>query len=247
MTKRQRRDAAKKSQAALLTNQQAVQEHSLNRGDYGKKSIHFNPKTESQRQFVEGIRECEVSVGIGPAGVGKTFCAATIAAQMMLNHDIDKIVLTRANVTVGKTIGMLPGTLEEKMTPLLLPILTVLRRQLGDAVYEYAMRKKKIEMLPLEYVRGMSFMDTFVIVDEAQNMTPDEVKALCTRYESGRIVLLGDPTQHDLKGVEPGIQWLEGFSGRHDIDIPVTRFEFRDVVRSDFVKNFLIALHMDRR
>jgi phosphate starvation-inducible PhoH-like protein len=213
---------------------------------FPKKVINFQPKTYHQKQFVGDIADADVIVGIGPAGTGRTFCSASVAAQMLLNNEVDKILLTRANVTVGRSIGMLPGDISEKMVPLLLPILNVLKRQLGEPVYEYLMRKKKIEMLPIEYVRGMSFIDTFVIVDEAQNLNADEIKALCTRFESGKIILIGDPTQNDMRGQEPGISWLERFANNHDINIPVTRFDFDDIVRSSFVKNFLLALESEK-
>lgn len=236
-TKRQRKIENQRLAAQASFNEQAK----LDRPEKFRKNIDLKPKTDAQREFVKGIRDSEVSVGIGPAGVGKTFCAATLAAQMIINNELDRIVLTRANVTLGKTIGMLPGTIEEKMTPLLLPILNVLKRQLGEPLYEYMMRKKKIEMLPIEYVRGLSFIDTFVIIDEAQNLEQDEVTAIVTRYESGKVVFLGDPTQHDLPG-EPGIAWLEKFAKKHDLGMPVTRFGLEDVVRSSFVKSFLYAL-----
>lgn len=235
-----------KQQAQLIQSvalNQSASEDSL----YSKrKQIDFNPKTETQSELVDSIRKNEITVAIGPAGVGKTFCVATIAAQMLINKEIDKIVLTRANVTVGQTIGMLPGTVEEKMTPLLMPILSVLKRQLGEGMYEYCLRKQKIVMLPAEYIRGLSFIDSFVIIDESQNLTPNEVKAVVTRYESGKIVLLGDPDQHDLRDEEPGIQWLGKFVKRHKLNIPCIKFGLDDIVRHEMVKKFLVALSKDK-
>jgi phosphate starvation-inducible PhoH-like protein len=244
LTKRQKRHSAVAEAQAEQRNQQAADEYRMENVKFHKR-IEFHPKTDNQKTLATSVRSNEVTVAIGPAGVGKTYTVASLAAQMICDHQIDKIILTRANETVGKSIGMLPGTLEEKMTPLLLPILNVLRRQLGDAVYEYCLRKKKIEMLPFEYVRGLSFKDTFVIVDEAQNLKPDDVVAVCTRFESGRTVLMGDPFQHDLQG-EPGISWLEKFARRNDIGIPVVKFGLDDIVRSDFVKKFLTALYSEK-
>ena len=237
-TRKQRSKSQVQQVARVDLNQSAVEEHTYSK----KRHIAFEPKTETQRDFVEAIRNNEMSVGIGPAGVGKTFCAATIAAQMLVNNEVEKIILTRANVTVGETIGMLPGTIEEKMTPLLLPILTALKRQLGDGMYEYCLRKKKIEMLPAEYIRGLSFLDAFVIIDEAQNLTKKEVMAVVTRYESGRVVFLGDPDQHDLENNEPGIEWLDKFVKKHKINIPSVKFELSDIVRHPLVKKFLYAI-----
>lgn len=214
------------------------------RGLAKNKRIAFSPSTEKQEQMVDAVENNPVSVVIGPAGVGKTFVAASLAAQYLYRREVDEIILTRANVTVGESIGMLPGTVEEKMAPLLAPILQALERQMGKQDYEYCLAKGKIKMLPFEYVRGRSF-NAFVIVDEAQNLTPKDVQALCTRYETGRVMLLGDPFQHDLVNVEPGINWLKEFVFRSGLDIPIIECGISDVVRSGFVRKFLEALYRD--
>lgn len=211
---------------------------------FQKPNNHVQPKTENQSLLVKNINENEIIIANGPAGVGKTYIVGSMASKFISENYVDKIVLTRANVTVGKTIGLLPGTLEDKMTPLLLPILNVFKERMGSA-YVYNMAKKRIEMQPLEYVRGMNFKNTFLIIDEAQNLTVAEVKALVTRYESGRIVFMGDPYQRDVKAEDCGLIWLEKFAKRNNLNYPVVNFSLDDIVRSDLVKNFLVALYAE--
>lgn len=207
---------------------------------------HIQPKTENQEELIYAINNSEISVAEGPAGVGKTYIVGSLASKYLSEGYIDKIVLTRANVTVGKTIGLLPGTVEDKMTPLLLPILNVFKERMGKSAYEYNMAKKKVEMQPIEYIRGMSFKNTFLIIDEAQNLNIDEVLAIVTRFESGRIVFMGDPLQRDLPRDKCGLIWLEEFARRNNLNYPVIQFTLDDIVRSDLVKEFLIALYRER-
>lgn len=207
--------------------------------------IDLKPKTTVQNIAIKSIRESEVVALIGPAGVGKTFITAGLAAEAFLEKNVDKIILTRANVGVGKTIGALPGTIEEKMTPLLRPVLDALERHLTPGRVKYMLNKQQIELLPFEYVRGRSFRDEFVIIDEAQNLTPEDMIAIVTRYESGNIVLLGDPVQNDLKS-ENGLDWINSFCQRNNLNIPIINFSLSDIVRSKFVKDFLIALYQEK-
>lgn len=212
---------------------------------FPKQSNHIQPKTENQEKLIKAIEQNEIVIVSGPAGVGKTFIVGGLASKFLNLGDVSKIVLTRANVGVGKSIGLLPGTVEEKMSPLLMPILSVLRGRMGDGAYAYNLAKKKIEMQPLEFVRGMSFADTFLIIDEAQNLTKEDAQALVTRFESGRIIFLGDPFQNDLK-TENGLDWLINFSEKHDLGYPSIEFELEDIVRSELVKKFLFALYSEK-
>lgn len=205
----------------------------------------LNPKGENQGNFIGAIRTSEVSAAIGPAGVGKTYCAAGVVAQLFLENIIDGIILSRANVVVGESRGLLPGTEEEKMAPLLMPIIDALTRHLGNEKVDYMRAKKEIQLLSFEYMRGRSFYNKAVIIDEAQNLTVDDVITIVTRYESGRIILLGDPFQNDLDG-ECGLTWLEAFAERNNIKIDITVFGTNDIVRSNFVKKFIEALYRER-
>lgn len=238
-TKRQRRrDLANEMESV------AVNERSKRFRENDLLRVEVHPKTPKQRHFINNLRDSEVCAAIGPAGVGKTFCAAGVGAQMFLSGLVDGFILTRANVLRGESVGFLPGTKEDKMTPLLMPILDALRRHLGVKL-DYLTAKGQVELLPFEYVRGRSFRNKFVIIDEAQNLTEEDIIAIVTRYESGRVVLLGDPFQNDLKG-ESGLLWLHRFAQRNDFDIPITVFQLEDVVRSGFVRSFLIHLYREK-
>ena len=238
-TKRQRRRdrAAEMESVAVNERSKKFREDDLRR-------VEIQPKTPKQRHFINNMRDSEVCAAIGPAGVGKTFCAAAVGAQMFLAGIVDGFVLTRANVLRGESVGFLPGTKEDKMAPLLMPILDALRRHVGVKV-DYMLAKGQIELLPFEYVRGRSFRSKFVIIDEAQNLTEDDMIAIVTRYESGRVVLLGDPFQNDLKE-ESGLLWLHRFAQRNAFDIPITIFQIEDVVRSGFVRSFLMHLYREK-
>ena len=214
---------------------------------YPKNTKNYNilPKTVNQERLIRAIETQEIVIAEAPAGCGKTYISGGMAAKFLADGTVDKIILTRANVHVGTSIGMLPGTIEEKMAPLLAPILSVLKNRMGPGAYEYNVNKKKIEMQPLEYIRGMSFADTFLIVDEAQNLSIGEIQALVTRFESGRILFIGDPFQTDIVG-ENGLVWLSKFSERHRLNYSVIRFGLDDIVRSGLVKRFLMALYADK-
>lgn len=209
------------------------------------RNFHLQPKNENQDKMIKAINHSEIIIAEAPAGCGKTFISGGMATKFLCEGLVDKIILTRANVHVGKSLGMLPGTVNEKMEPLLAPILSVLRTNMGDGLYAYNLSKKKIEIQALEYIRGNSFKDCFIIIDEAQNLTIAEVQALVTRYESGRILFIGDTFQTDIKG-ENGLAWLEKFSARHGLNYPVIKFGLDDIVRSDLVKKFLIALYSEK-
>lgn len=206
--------------------------------------LNLVPQNNSQKNLINSIKVHEVCAAIGPAGVGKTYCTAGVASQFILNFQVDGLILTRANVTVGRTIGYLPGNQKEKMEPLLLPIIDSLRRHLGEGRVEYMINKQQIEMLPFEYVRGRSFINKFVLIDEAQNLSVSDLIAIITRYESGRVVLLGDPFQSDLKH-NCGLLWLKDFSQRNGINIPIINFSTSDIVRSNFVKEFISSLYRE--
>lgn len=241
---RPERKSSKRSAKATLSTDHTAQIYHLDE-HFEERRIVLHAKTLNQEAALNNMRRCEVSVAMGPAGVGKTYLTAGVAGQDFLAKNVDKIILTRANVTIGKTIGALPGTIQEKMRPLLEPIVNALERHLTPGRVKYMIHKEQIEMLPFEYVRGRNFKDVFVIIDEAQNLTEDDMIAIITRYESGRIVLLGDPIQNDLKS-ESGLVWLNKFAARNGLDIPIVNYQLKDIVRSGMVKKFLTALYKER-
>jgi len=157
-------------------------------------------KTLNQAQLIACINKYPTTVVTGPAGSGKTFITASRAAEMLLEGKVTKIVVTRPTVPTGRSLGYFPGSLEEKMAPWTIPIMEVLQSVLGGA-FECQLKLGNIEVVPFETIRGRSFKDTFVILDEGQNATYDELKALLTRSgENCTTVINGDISQSDLRG-----------------------------------------------
>lgn len=244
-TRRNTRQQEERDPRGIDLNRQAQDEYFTGRKPAGK-GFHLQPKNEKQQALIDAINHSEIIVAEAPAGCGKTYISGGMAAKYLSEGHVDKIILTRANVHVGKSLGLLPGTIDDKMEPLLAPILAVLKDRMGDGLYGYNRAKKKIDIQALEYIRGNSFKDCFIIIDEAQNLTISEVQALVTRYESGRILFIGDNFQTDIKG-QNGLDWLEKFSIRHNLNYPVVKFGLEDIVRSDLVKQFLTALYSEKQ
>lgn len=180
-----------------------------------------------------------VNEGIIAHNTGKTFCVATFAANQYHLKRVNKIVITRPHVAVGKDIGYLPGTLEEKCAPWALPVVDVLERHLSKGVVETALKNGNIEVAPLALMRGRSFENAFVIVDEAQNITLPELKMLVTRIgEGSKLVLNGDVQQSDLKEAD-GLTKIVHYTKKYMLPIPIIEFTIDDVVRSDICKQWI--------
>ena len=191
------------------------------------------PKTDSQKLLIDALASHSQVFILGPAGTGKTYITATCASDLYTLKEIDKIVITRPHVTVGKDIGYLPGTLEEKTYPWALPVLDVLIKHLGKGAVETGIKNGNIEMAPLALMRGRSFDNSFIIVDEAQNITTHELKMLLTRVgEGSTIVLNGDVQQSDLKEAD-GLSKVIHLAKKHMLDVPVVEFGIEDIIRSD--------------
>ena len=168
----------------------------------------IQPKSENQQKFMDALRTKQLVVGEGRAGVGKSMLSCVHAANQYLKGNCKKIVLLRPYVQVGKTAGLLPGSLKEKLTPLLLPMLDNLSMVFGQEKFKYMLEHDVIAIEAVENVRGRSYRDSVVIVDECQNITPQEVNALVTRLEeTSQLILIGDSHQSDLKGVS-GISFI---------------------------------------
>ena len=176
-----------------------------------------------------------LTVVIGPAGTGKTYCTGMKVAQLFSTGRYSRIVLTRANVPTGKSLGFFPGTVAEKMEPWLAPITNVLKDGLGKGQYEYLERKGKIVVQPIETIRGNSYEDALVIVDEAQNLSMEEIKAITTRIgENSKMILTGDPAQSDVKNGTDLNRFCE-LCNSNSIDVGYIEFGIDDIVRSDIV------------
>jgi phosphate starvation-inducible PhoH-like protein len=211
-------------------------------------SFGFNviPKNQKQDTLINAIKQKSIVVTIGCAGTGKTYCSAGTAAQLFLKGKHNKIVLTRANVPTGKSLGHFPGDIKEKMTPWLMPMLEVLRKAFGQNKYEYMLNKGQIEIQPIETIRGRSYENSIVLVDEAQNLSMDELKAISTRIgENTKLVLMGDPAQSDVNKGRDLVLFCEKVN-KANIDIPIITFGVNDIVRSDIVAD-LVKLFIEEK
>lgn len=202
----------------------------------------IRPKTAGQRAFVESIERNTLTFGIGPAGTGKTFLAVVMAVRALRSREVARVVLSRPAVEAGEKLGFLPGDLKEKVDPYLRPLYDSLRELLEDAVVDRYLERSVIEVAPLAYMRGRTLSDAFVILDEAQNATREQLKMFLTRLGSGsRMVVNGDITQIDLpSGATSGL--LDAPRRFEDVDdIGIVRLNETDVVRHPLVSKIIRA------
>ena len=203
------------------------------KGAAQKKTSGLLPRTDKQKELLDALREYQQVFILGPAGTGKTYVTATYAADLYTTKEIDKIVITRPHVAVGKELGFLKGDLEEKTKPWALPVLDVLEKHLGKGTVETGIKNGNIEMAPLALMRGRSFDNAFIIVDESQNITTHELKMLLTRVGEGTtIVLNGDSQQSDLKETD-GLSKVIHLAKKHMLPVPIIEFGVDDIIRSD--------------
>ena len=203
------------------------------KGASNKKTSGMVPKTDRQKELIEALQTSQQVFILGPAGTGKTYVTATYAADLYTTKEIDKIVITRPHVAVGKELGFLKGDLTEKTMPWALPVLDVLEKHLGKGAVETGIKNNNIEMAPLALMRGRSFDNAFIIVDETQNITTHELKMLLTRVGQGTtIVLNGDVQQSDLKEAD-GLTKVIHLAKKHMLPVPVIEFGIEDIIRSD--------------
>jgi len=204
--------------------------------DEKKSAIELVPRNQKQQDYLQALKTSSQVVVFGPAGTGKTYCVSTYAANQYHLKEIDKIVITRPHVAVGKDIGFLPGTLEEKVAPWALPVLDVLEEHLGKGVVETGLKAGNIEVAPLSLMRGRSFKNAFIICDEAQNISFHELKMLVTRVgEGSHLILNGDIQQSDLKEGD-GLSKIVHLIKKHMLPVPIVEFTTDDIVRSEMVK-----------
>lgn len=190
-------------------------------------------KTDKQAEYLAYLQESPQTIVMGCAGTGKTYIAAATAANLYKNNKINKIVLTRPNVPAGRGLGFLPGTLGEKIGPWVIPFTDVIREYLGEAVYETAVKNGNIDIVPFEIMRGRTFNDSFIILDEAQNTLPAEMKMFLTRIgDNSQVVINGDIKQSDLKATS-GLHTIVDLVNRYELPIPIVEFTAEDIVRSD--------------
>ena len=202
----------------------------------------IRPKTLGQKEYLNAIRTNAITFGVGPAGTGKTYLAVAMAVKAFKAKDVSRIVLTRPAVEAGEKLGFLPGDLQQKVDPYLRPLYDGLFDMLGAETYERLVEKQIIEVAPLAYMRGRTLDDSFIILDEAQNTTCEQMKMFLTRLGfNSKMVITGDITQIDLpdgrrSGLKDAMRVL-----RNVDDISVFRFTEKDVVRHRLVQDIIRA------
>lgn len=197
-------------------------------------------QNDNQKRYINAINSSIITVALGPAGTGKTYIAGSVAALRLAKKEIDKVVITRPAIEVGQSLGFLPGELEEKYEPFIEPFKEVMIERLGRTHYEYALKAEKIAPKPLAYMRGATFKNAVVILDEAQNVTPTEMKMFLTRIgKNCTVIINGDLAQSDIRGqsgLEDAVKRISQING-----VSVIEFTEDDIVRSGIVKDILLA------
>lgn len=203
-------------------------------------------KTIGQRHYVSTIRKKDIVLGIGPAGTGKTYLAVVLAVVALKEGKVKRIVLTRPAVEAGESLGFLPGDLQEKVDPYLRPLYDALNDVLGPEQVAKSLERGLIEIAPLAYMRGRTLDDSFIILDEAQNTTPEQMKMFLTRLGFGsKMVITGDKTQIDLpRGTRSGLVEAERILEPIP-EIGIVHFAEQDVVRHSLVQKIIVAYQQD--
>lgn len=206
------------------------------------------PKTLGQKAYIGAIVKNAVTFGVGPAGTGKTYLAVAMAVKAFKAREVSRIILTRPAVEAGEKLGFLPGDLQNKVDPYLRPLYDALFDMLGAENYQKLLEKQLIEVAPLAYMRGRTLDDSFIILDEAQNTTPEQMKMFLTRLGFGsKMIITGDITQIDLpggkqSGLKDALRVLKNVE-----DIAVFRFTEKDVVRHKLVMDIIRAYEKNSR
>ena len=199
-------------------------------------------KTVGQKKYVDLLKKKTITFGVGPAGTGKTYLAVAVAVNAFKAKQVDKIILTRPAVEAGEKLGFLPGDLQEKVNPYLRPLYDALQEMLGAETFAKMMERGTIEIAPLAYMSGRTLNNAYVILDEAQNTTREQIKMFLTRLgEGGKMIVTGDLTQIDLpKGINSGLKHAVRILKDID-DIGIIRLTDKDVVRHPLVQQIVKA------
>ncbi len=209
---------------------------------YGTKGFGIKPKSANQKALVSAVKENDVVFAVGPAGTGKTYISVALAVRALKNKEIKRIIITRPAVEAGENLGFLPGDLKEKIDPYLRPIYDALDDMIPSEKLKYYRENRVIEIAPLAYMRGRTLSNAFVLLDEAQNTTPMQIKMFLTRLgQNSKLIINGDRTQVDLKpkqssGLDESARVLRGVQG-----IGFVELDEQDVIRHPIVKEIIKA------
>lgn len=231
-----------KKEARKSSRKDIPQEEKLanrSREEYGGFCKDVEPLNYIQGEYLESMKYNEVTFGIGPAGTGKTWISVGYAANELFHRRINKIILIRPNIEVGRGLGFLPGTEEEKLAPFYAVFDSIFTKFLGKGFYEYAKKNGDIEHIAIAYARGATFDDCIVLLDEAQDTTKEEMKMILSRIgKNCKMIISGDHEQVDIpnSGLEDAVDRLEGIDG-----IEVVEFLDSDIVRSKMTKAIIMA------
>ena len=234
-------DSVERAVVLLRSGNEVTPAQLLTAGILSNRGKSIRPKTANQKHYVDAIDENTIVFGIGPAGTGKTYLAVAKAVQALQNKSVNRIILTRPAVEAGERLGFLPGTLSEKIDPYLRPLYDALHDMLDPESIPRLMTSGTIEVAPLAYMRGRTLNDAFVILDEAQNTTPEQMKMFLTRLGFGStVVVTGDVTQVDLPGgTHSGLRVIR------NILEGVTDVEFCELNSKDVVRHPLVGRIVD--
>ena len=220
-------------------NQLAIQEYELSNTPE-KVVPPLSALTQTQGEYIAAMRTADIVYGIGSAGTGKTYVALALACEELLNKNIENIIVVRPLVETGRALGAMPGDLSEKISPYFLPVIATLEERLGKSKFYYYLKRGQIKFLPLELLRGSTFNDSRIILDEGQNTSSEQMLMLLTRLgKNAKLVVNGDDSQQDVRGTSglvDAVRRLEHLDG-----IRVVRFEIDDIVRSPIIKSIIIA------
>src|SRR5690606_7710998 len=209
---------------------------------YGNKGLVIKPKSANQRKLVESSLQNDLVFALGPAGTGKTYIAVALAVRALKNREVKRIIITRPAVEAGENLGFLPGDLQEKLDPYLRPIYDALSDMVPAEKLKYYQETRVIEIAPLAYMRGRTLHDAFVLLDEAQNTTSEQIKMFLTRMgPNSKVIITGDQTQVDLptrqkSGLSESLKVLKDVKG-----IGVVKLSGKDVMRHKLVKSIIEA------
>jgi phosphate starvation-inducible PhoH-like protein len=237
------RKLKRRTELELLSNDDVIIDINAFSYHTPREHTHHHPRAiqarnQAQGQYLAAIKTFPLTFGLGPAGTGKTYCATALAVEALDRRDVERIIFTRPAIEAGEGLGFLPGKVQEKIEPYFSTFRSYLVDHLGRGVVDCAIKNERIVFEPLAYMRGKTFDDAFVILDEAQNCTRLQLKMFLTRIgERCKVVVNGDTRQTDIDGDSGLIDAVERLRGLRDIHIH--EFESDDIVRSDLVRSII--------